>query len=169
MISVICPIYNEENTIIDLLNYFANSLPFEKELFIIDGNSSDNSKLRFAEWSEINSCNNIYWLDNPNKYVSYALNLAIPKCKGDIIIRIDAHTLYSDNYFDKIIETFNTVDTDIVGGPMRIAVGTCFQNAIGYVTSTLLGVGDSSFHFIEKKVMLIVYILVHGVLYYSVN
>ena len=60
---------------------------------------------------------------------------------------MDAHTDYDLNYFETIVETFDKTGADIVGGPMRIADGNPVQNAIGYATSTVLGVGNSSFHF----------------------
>jgi GT2 family glycosyltransferase len=90
---------------------------------------------------------NIYLLNNPERIVPYALNKAIEAAKGDIIIRLDAHTDYSADYFVKIVETFTNTDADIVGGPMRIAKGNTIQNAIGYATCTAFGVGNSSFHF----------------------
>jgi len=41
-------------------------------------------------------------LDNPKRIVPYALNKAIEAAKGDIIIRLDAHTDYAPDYFEKI-------------------------------------------------------------------
>ena len=35
---------------------------------------------------------NIHLLHNPDRYVPYALNKAISAAKGEIIVRLDAHT-----------------------------------------------------------------------------
>ena len=40
-LSVICPVYNEERYITKILDFFVNSLPLEKELIVIDGQSDD--------------------------------------------------------------------------------------------------------------------------------
>lgn len=93
----------------------------------------------------------VYLLDNPRKYVPYALNMAIPKCKGDFIIRLDAHTNYSLDYLEKILQVFRTQDADIVGGPMRAIGVTPFQKAVAFATATKFGVGNSHFHFVNFK------------------
>lgn len=145
MISVICPVYNESAYIKKLLEFYTHALPADKELILIDGNSADDTCVIIKEY--IQKRDDIRLLDNPKRIVPYALNKAIEAAKGDIIIRLDAHTDYAPDYFEKILETFKNTDADIVGGPMRIAKGNTVQNAIGYATCTAFGVGNSSFHF----------------------
>jgi GT2 family glycosyltransferase len=86
---------------------------------------------------------------NDNRYVAHALNLAIPRCTSDIIVRIDAHTKYSKDYFQTILSTFNTVDAEIIGGPTRTAFKTPFQEAVAFIFNTSLGMGNSSVHNIK--------------------
>ncbi len=145
MISVICPVYNESAFIKKLLDFYIQALPAEKELFIIDGNSSDDTCAIVKHYMQQHA--DIHLLHNSQRIVPYALNQAIEAANGNIIIRLDAHTDYAGNYFEKILETFKRTDADIVGGPMRIAKGNTVQNAIGYATSTAFGIGNSSFHF----------------------
>ncbi len=85
-------------------------------------------------------------LHNKHKFVPYALNLGIKESRGDLIIRIDAHCNYADDYFLQIINTFNSVEADIVGGPTRVAPGTEFQNAVASVISNPFGIGNSKVH-----------------------
>lgn len=144
MISVICPVFNEEEYIENLLRFFVNSMPIDKELIIIDGNSSDNTVNIIQQWQT--QYKNIRLLNNPKKFVPFALNLAIKSSSGDPIIRLDAHTEYADDYFLKIIETFNETDADVVGGPMRAVGKNNFQLAVAYVTSSVFGIGDSKIH-----------------------
>jgi succinoglycan biosynthesis protein ExoA len=145
MISVICPVYNESAYIKKLLEFYTHALPADKELILVDGNSTDDTCVIIKQY--IQKRDDIRLLDNPKRIVPYALNKAIEAAKGDIIIRLDAHTDYAPDYFEKILETFKNTDADIVGGPMRIARGNTIQNAIGYATCTSFGVGNSSFHF----------------------
>lgn len=144
MISVICPVYNEELYIYKLLEFFTSALPQEKELFIVDGNSTDKTKEIVNKYSENHT--NIFLLNNERRVVPFALNLAIKKCKGNFIVRLDAHTEYATDYFEQIIKTFNETGADIVGGPMRTIGKTDFQKAVAYATCTKFGVGDSAFH-----------------------
>ena len=145
MITVICPVYNESAFIKKLLDFYTHALPVEKELLIIDGNSTDDTCKIIKQYMQLHP--DIHLLHNPQRIVPYALNQAIEAAKGDIIIRLDAHTDYEPDYFEKILNTFKNTDADIVGGPMRIAKGNTVQNAIGYATSTSFGIGNSSFHF----------------------
>ncbi len=148
-LSIICPCYNEENYIVDLLEFFNAAMPKDKELWLIDGGSTDRTKDIIADYQKTND--NIHLLDNPDKIVPFALNKAIPKCNADTIVRLDAHTKYAPDYFEKIIETFEKVEADIVGGPTRTACKSPFQCAVAHVICTSFGVGNSQVHNIEYE------------------
>jgi succinoglycan biosynthesis protein ExoA len=147
MITVICPVFNEAAYIKSLLDFFARALPAEKELILVDGNSTDATCDIIDQYKQQHPHLNIRLLQNPDRYVPFALNKAIPHASGDLVVRLDAHTDYDLDYFERIIDVFERTNADIVGGPMRIAAGNNIQNAIGYATSTIFGVGNSSFHF----------------------
>lgn len=147
MITVICPVYNEEEHIENILKFFVESKPDDKELILVDGGSTDRTVEIISDW--IKKYNNIRLLHNQSKYVPFALNLAIKNSIGDPIIRLDAHTLYEKNYFEKILETFERTDADIVGGPMRKIGKTDFQLAVAYATTSMFGIGDSKIHKID--------------------
>lgn len=149
-ISVVCPIYNESEYIIQLLDFLVESYPKNKQVFLIDGGSKDDTLKKISQYpipKEID----LILLKNPEKIVPYALNYAIPKCNGQIIIRIDAHTKYDIDYFKNIIETFNQTDADIVGGPTRTAFHNEFQESIAYIFNTKLGMGNSTVHDVNYK------------------
>lgn len=144
-VTVICPVYNESKFIVNVLNFCIEAQPIEKEVFFIDGNSTDDTCAIITKYAQQYS--NIKLLDNPKRYVPFALNKAIKLATGDVIVRLDAHTLYASDYFEKVLEVFEKTNADIVGGPMRIADGSNIQDAVGYATSTSFGIGNSSFHF----------------------
>lgn len=144
MITVICPVYNEERYITEVIEFFIKAMPTDKELVIIDGGSTDKTVEIINRYQNTNR--NIKLLTNPSKFVPYALNKAIAETSGDPVIRLDAHTKYADDYFVKILETFSKSGADIVGGPMRAVGTTPFQKAVADATSTSFGIGDSSFH-----------------------
>lgn len=145
MITVVCPVYNESKYIRNVLDFCISALPAEKEIIFIDGASTDDTVAIIRQYADRHP--NVKLLDNEKRIVPFALNKAIQQAKGDIIVRLDAHTDYAADYFEKVIETFDKTNADIVGGPMRIAKGNAVQNAIGHATCTFFGVGNSSFHF----------------------
>lgn len=144
MITVVCPVYNEENYIEDVIRFFIAAGPAEKELIIIDGGSSDKTCEIVNDFASRYS--NIKLLNNPDKFVPFALNRAITSSTGDPVIRLDAHSRYDDDYFKAILETFDKTKSDIVGGPMRAIGSSSFQKAVARATATSFGIGDSAFH-----------------------
>ena len=144
MLTVLCPTFNEENYIENVLRFFVESLPSDKELFIIDGGSTDGTIEIVKQWEKKNAT--IHLLHNPHKYVPQALNIGLRASTGKLIVRLDAHTVYSKNYFEKIIETFDKTGADIVGGPMNAVGENAIQKAVAYATSGWFGIGNSKFH-----------------------
>ncbi len=143
LLSVICPVYNEVEHIEKLLRFFVQAKPESKELFLVDGGSTDGTIEILEKWATRHS--NVFVLYNEQRYVPYALNMAIPLCSGDYIVRLDAHTEYKADYFEQILLAFQKSKADIVGGPTRTKrEGVC--QAIAYAINTSLGVGDSKVH-----------------------
>lgn len=141
---LVCPVYNEEKYIQNILDFY-QALPHRgKKLWIIDGRSVDRTR-EIVE-AAIKKDPSIHLLDNPQRFVPEGLNLAIRKSSSPVVIRIDAHTEYAPDYVERILETFETTDADIAGGPMRAKGNTVFQRAVAYCTSNSFGVGNSAFH-----------------------
>lgn len=145
---MVCPVYNESDWIDQLLEFVTTATVQPAEVFLIDGGSTDDTVYKIKNWQARYS--HIHLLHNPHRYVPHALNLAIPKCSGDIIIRLDAHTKYAKDYFEQILKTLENTDANIVGGPMRPVGLLPFQDAVAIATCDSFGVGNSAFHF-EKK------------------
>lgn len=144
-LSVICPVRNEEEYIETVLAHFVRTEPRGKELFVVDGRSTDRTKEVVSKWIETNP--NIYLLDNPEQYVPFALNKAIVQCHGRYLVRIDAHTEYADDYYSSILRVFAKTGADIVGGPTRTKAKSPMQAAIAKAICTPLGIGNSRVHF----------------------
>lgn len=114
------------------------------EVIFADGLSTDKTRSIILDAMQTNP--HFSLIDNTDKFVPFALNKAIAKSKGDIILRMDAHTAYADDYIETIVATFTKTNADIVGGPMRATGQTNFQRAVAYCTTTKFGIGDSAFH-----------------------
>lgn len=104
MLSVICPIYNEEKYIAQciesllLQDYPQNDL----EILFVDGMSTDKTRGIIASYTKKYPF--IKMLDNPKKIVPYAMNTGIKASKGEIIIRLDGHVEYPTNYFSALVK-----------------------------------------------------------------
>ena len=99
MLSVICPIYNEEKYIGPCIeSILAQDYPKDNlEVIFADGMSTDRTRAIIAEYAA--KCPFIRLIDNPKRIVPPALNAAIAVSRGDIIMRLDAHAIYPQDYF----------------------------------------------------------------------
>ena len=143
ILSVICPILNGEKYITDnILTFFINSKPLDKELLIIDGGSGDRTTEIVRDWCQKYA--NIKLIQNPHKYVPHALNIGIKESKGQFISRLDVHTVYPKNYFEKCIELSKSINADNIGGTLISCGVSIYGKAIAHSMSSIFGVGNST-------------------------
>lgn len=146
-VSVICPVYNEKNYIRPCIESILKSdYPKNKmELYFVDGMSSDGTDAIILEYSEQYPW--IKLLKNPKKTVPYALNIGIDKAIGSLIIRLDAHAFYPQNYISELVKWQLKLDADNVGGLCRTlpAKNTPVARAIAEAVSSKFGMGNSYF------------------------
>lgn len=156
LLSVICPIYNEEKYIRKCIDsILSQDYPKDNlEILFVDGMSTDNTRTIVSEY-EI-KFPFIHLLDNSNKVVPYAMNIGIKSAKGDIIIRLDARTEYPTDYLSKLIYYHdNLKNAENVGGvcltlPCNESSKAC---AIAQVLSNFFGIGNSYFRTGAKDIM----------------
>lgn len=75
-------------------------------------------------------------IDNPGRIVSKGLNAAILATRGDIIVRMDAHTQYAPDYLVRCVQALEETGADNVGGPwvacgrgfISMAIAAAFQS-----------------------------------------
>jgi succinoglycan biosynthesis protein ExoA len=142
-------VYNEEIFIRQLVNFFLTAKPLKKELILVDGGSTDSTVE--IVWEQQQLHDNIILMHNPDQYVPFALNMAIKKAKGDIIIRLDAHCTYAPDYFERIIDAFKRTGADIVGGPTRTAYTNVTQQAVAHAICTKFAIGNSRVHQLDYE------------------
>lgn len=147
-VSVICPIYNEEKYITKCIDsIIEQDYPKEdSEILFVDGMSTDRTREIVANYQA--NYPFIHLLDNPNKIVPYAMNIGIKAASGEIIIRLDGHALYPNDYFSQIVEWHKKLpDAWNVGGvcDTKVVNSTPDSEAIAMVMSDKFGVGNSTF------------------------
>ena len=155
MLSVICPIYNEEKYIgrciesIMHQDYPKNDL----EVLFVDGMSTDRTREIIASY--LPQCPYLRVLDNPQRIVPPAMNIGIREAKGEIIIRLDAHAIFPENYFSELVANLSALDAENVGGVCRTLPVNDTPVCVGIanVLSSSFGMGNSYFRVGAKEVM----------------
>lgn len=147
MLSVICPIFNEEKYISQFLDsLLKQDYPKENlEILLVDGMSKDKTRQIVAEYATKYPF--IRLIDNPDRIVPYAMNRGIEAAHGDIIMRLDAHASYQPDYFSVLVNGLNRLHADNVGTVCKTDVlnKTPKTLAIREVLGNKFGVGNSTF------------------------
>ena len=146
-VSVVIPCRNEEKFIGKCLDsVIANDYPKDNlEILVIDGMSDDGTREIINEY--VKRYPFIKLLDNPKKFIPFALNIGIKNAKGEIIARMDTHSVYNKDYISKCIKYIEEYKADNVGGICKIIPSkkTLINKAIALVSSSFLGAGNAYF------------------------
>jgi glycosyltransferase involved in cell wall biosynthesis len=153
-VSVIIPCRNEKGYISKtLLNVLDQDYPKDKlEIWVADGMSDDGTRDELEKISK--EYEQVNWIDNPDQIVPPALNACINASKGDVIVRLDAHSLYPKNYISQLVHHLIELDADNTGGVWitEPANNSSEAKAIALATSHPLGIGDSDFRLENNQV-----------------
>lgn len=156
LVSVIIPIRNEEKYIASTLKaVFGQDYPSEKlEIIIADGMSTDNTRKIVDEFIKSNDNLNIQLVDNPEQTVPYGLNRGIKISQGEVIVRMDAHSVYPKNYISRLVKALFSLNADNVGGVVETlpADDSLKCKAIAVALSHPIGVGNSYFRIGSNKI-----------------
>lgn len=150
-VTVIMPIRNEAAFIKQGLGaVLAQDYPAERmEVIIADGMSDDGTReivqAMQAQYS------NLRLIDNPGKIVPTALNAAIAQARGDVMVRVDGHTIIAPDYVRECIAALKRSGADNVGGRMDAVNETPFGRAVALATSSPFGVGGARFHYSNEE------------------
>lgn len=120
MIVSVCIIaYNEENTLSSLFSDIVNQdYPHDKmEIVLVNSMSADNTRKIMEEFAKKNyGFLDVRIFDNQKKIQAAGWNVAIKNAIGDIIIRIDAHTMIPKEFVSKNVLCIKGGE-DVSGGP----------------------------------------------------
>ena len=145
-VSVVVPCRNE----IRFIRAFLDSLTRQDaagmriEILIADGMSDDGTRQVLEEYES--AFLDLRIIDNPEKIASTGLNAAIRAVKGEIIIRMDAHTEYAPDYIRNCVQILNETGADNVGGPALTRANGYMARAIALAYHTGFACGGARFH-----------------------
>ena len=150
-VSLMLPIRNEAAYIEYCLRaILAQDYPGRIEILIVDGLSTDDTRNRIEQVIQ-HSAFSICLLDNPGKIVPTGINIALRQAKGEIIVRVDGHTLIAPDYVYQCVAALQRSGADNVGGRMNAVGKTVFGKVVALATSTPFGVGGGRFHYSDKE------------------
>jgi glycosyltransferase involved in cell wall biosynthesis len=148
-VSIIIPCKNEEKFIAKCLDSILIQ-DFAKEnleVLVIDGASEDKTKEIVRSYARKYPF--IKLLENAQKYTPFGLNIGVKAAQGDIIMRMDAHAGYENDYIAKCVKYSQESGADNVGGRIRTvpadqtseakAVAICLSHPFGVASSFRLG------------------------------
>ncbi len=135
-VSVIIPAYNEEKVICKTVDSLLKSTLDDFDIIVVDDGSTDNTFKRLRESFAVNP--KIRSFSIPNGGKSSALNFGIKKSDADIIITLDADTLFLPDTIEKLTAPLQNPEIGAVAGNAkvgnRVNYLTCCQ-AVEYITS----------------------------------
>lgn len=146
----IMPVYNEAPHLPAVLESIQRQ-KFPRDrlyLVVVDGSSSDGSASIVRTWfaaSGVRGC----VLDNPRRGIPIALNLGL-RCANpnDIVVRLDAHTLYGETYLLDAVEALENAAPDVacVGAAQRPMAGSTFaERLVEALYTNPMGLGGADF------------------------
>lgn len=145
VISIIVACRNEKNFIHTLLDSIAEQDIGEKwEAIIADGLSDDGTREILTAYAEQDPRFRI--VPNPGRFVSYGLNAAIREARGEIIVRMDAHTRYAADYLRRSVAILREAGAENVGGPARTFADSYLGRAIAAAYHSRFSCGGARFH-----------------------
>lgn len=150
-VSVVMPIRNEGAFIERSLGaVLAQDYPPDRfEVIVVDGCSTDDTRQRVE--SLLDRPVPVRLLANPGKIVPTAMNIGIRMAKGEIIVRVDGHTIIARDYVSQAVVALGRTGAQNVGGLMTPVATGYLSRAITAATSSPFGVGGSAFHYAQEE------------------
>jgi succinoglycan biosynthesis protein ExoA len=147
MVSIISACRNEAAHIRDFLDsVIAQEVPDGGlEAIVADGLSDDGTASIVAGYAAAYP-GRIRLVRNPGRFVSSGLNAAIREAKGEIIVRMDAHTIYAPDYVSTCVRVLLETGAQNVGGPARTRAVHWMQRAIAAAYHSPFSCGGAAFH-----------------------
>ncbi|MHB1422900.1 MAG: glycosyltransferase [Gemmataceae bacterium] len=145
-VSVLIPVRNEGCHVAHCLdNVLGQDYPRQRmEAIVADGMSSDETRDILGSYAARDG--RIRAIENPQGIVSTGLNAALAQSRGEVILRMDAHTEYAPDYIRQCVSVLGETGASNVGGPARTRAATFVQRAVAAAYHSRFACGGARFH-----------------------
>lgn len=148
-VSIVVPCYNEEATIRLLLeSILKQTYPrASMEVVIADGLSQDRTRQVITSFQAEHADLSVRVVDNRQRTIPSSLNRALEASRGEIVVRLDAHSMPIPGYVDRCVRDLEQGLGSNVGGIWMIQPGEKGWVAEGIAAAAAhpLGVGDAMY------------------------
>lgn len=114
------------------------------EVLVADGMSTDGTRDVLRRLADEDS--RLRVIDNIGLIVPTGLNAAIRASRGEIIVRMDAHTEYASDYVRQCVSVLNETGAHNVGGPWNADGKDFLQRAIAMGFRSIFSSGGAGSH-----------------------
>jgi cellulose synthase/poly-beta-1,6-N-acetylglucosamine synthase-like glycosyltransferase len=136
MVSVVIAAYNESKVIVKTINALLSSSYENLEIVVVDDGSTDGTAETVRQ--AFSQVDNIAIIEKLNGGKASALNLGIKECRGEVIVALDADTMFHKDTISNLVRHFEDPAIGAVSGNVKVGnrrnVWTWWQ-ALEYVTS----------------------------------
>ncbi|MBF8266602.1 MAG: putative Succinoglycan biosynthesis protein ExoA [Dehalococcoidia bacterium] len=147
LVSIVIPCLRERKHIgAALESILLQDYPRERlEVLVVDGMSEDGTREIVQDISLHHP--HIRLLDNPKRVTPAALNVGIQGARGEVIVRMDAHTTYETDYVTRCVRALSESNADVVGGIWKVVPeeDSLLGRAIALALSDSFGVGNAHY------------------------
>ena len=119
------------------------------ELLVADGRSTDATREILAGLAEEDP--RIRVIDNPARIQSAGINAILAEARGEILVRMDVHCEYANDYVSQCVRVLEETGADNVGGAQRARAKSLFQRALCAALDSPLGVGGAKYRSEEAE------------------
>ncbi|MGI9648857.1 MAG: glycosyltransferase [Acidimicrobiia bacterium] len=148
-VSIILPVFNEAGFIqACLASLQAQVYDGEIEIVVADGRSTDGTRSLLETHHQHGD---LILIDNPQRRQWAGLNLAAAAASGEILVRVDGHSTYSDDYVRRSVEALEATDARAVGGRMIPISDTPVGMAVVSAMASAWAVGPARYRHQEHR------------------
>ena len=115
-ISIVIPVYNLENYIVECLDSVRKQSFADYEALIVNDGSTDNSEKIICEYIEQHNLKNFYLYNKQNGGISSARNLAIEKATGEWLLFVDGDDWIEPDCLKVFMDVLDRNPSDLVIG-----------------------------------------------------
>lgn len=111
MISIIVPIYNSEEFLVQCLDSISNQTYKKIEIILINDGSTDNSLEICKKYQELDS--RFVIINNNNNGVSYSRNCGIQNATGEFIMFVDSDDIIDKNMCEILLKNIRSYNSQL--------------------------------------------------------
>jgi glycosyltransferase involved in cell wall biosynthesis len=146
-VSVVVPCLNEEKYLPELFDALLHQHRPPDEVIVVEGGSSDASVDVIRAMETTGGRLTVRLAERPGGSIPENVNAGVTLSEGDVIVRLDAHSVPSPNYIFDALVHLQDPSVGVAGGVWDVAPGgaTVTARAIARAVSHPLGAGDAAY------------------------